>query len=67
MKLKQSLNLKARGFFLDNVRDIHILEIKEFLNHNERKELLRSKKSELLSMHQQDSVLEKSFMAMSEL
>ena len=66
MKLKQSLNLKARGFFLDNVHDIDRLEVKEFLNHDQRKELLRSKKTELASMQQQDSVHEKSVMAMSE-
>ena len=50
--LKRSLNLKARGFFLDNVQEINKLEAKEFMSMKEREDMLKLKKSDLASMHQ---------------
>lgn len=50
LKLKQTMNLKAKGFYLDNADELCKLEFHEIEQRKERYKYFKKKKHELLQM-----------------
>ena len=50
LRLKQIMNLKAKGFFLDNADEMGKLELREKLARDERLKQYKLRKQELINM-----------------